>query len=230
MISLFLHNLVYPICNYNVFIFCACFRFWYISLTSCFRYGNTSGPESCTWSHNPDESIILDYDIWLVNGHPQMKHINPFEHQFSFDHHDILEMYLIFFAAYLFLVPIQIYALTRQKHMLPFLLTLCMAMEYVGVIFNLIHVFKFAFDGEGVDLLKVVGNFIDNVAQCIFMLLLLLIVKGWTITRMEIGTRSRIILFTLWGTYTIGNMALFIWNLVRNLKVIVKLSSLLLLL
>lgn len=116
------------------------------------------------------------------------------------------------------LVPVQLYALTRQKHMLPLLLTTCMSMEYVGIIFNLIHVLKFAFDGQGVDMLKVVGNFIDNVAQCIFMLLLLLIVKGWTITRMTLNMCTKIILFTIWTTYTVANMALFVWNLVSSLE------------
>ncbi|ELT95258.1 hypothetical protein CAPTEDRAFT_213971 [Capitella teleta] len=97
--------------------------------------------------------------------------------------------------------------------MLPLLLTICLCMEFVGVIFNFIHVFKFAFDGSGVELLKVTGNFIDNVAQCLFMLLLLLIVKGWTITRMSLTMKAKIILFTIWGTYTVSIMALFVWNL-----------------
>lgn len=52
-------------------------------------------------------------------------------------------------------------------------------------------------------------------AQCVFMLLLLLIVKGWTITRMDLSGRAKLTLFTIWVTYTVANMALFIWNLVR---------------
>ena len=190
---------------------CNC-RFWYISLVSC--HHNDTDSSACTWTYDSQRDIVIDYDIWLVNGHPLVKHINPFEHQFSFEHHDIFEVYLAFFIVYSLLVPIQMYALSRQKHMLPVLLTMCMAMEYVGIIFNLIHVLKFAFDGEGVDMLKVVGNFIDGVAQCIFMLLLLLIVKGWTITRMNLSARAKAILFTIWGTYTAASMGLFIWNLV----------------
>lgn len=178
-------------------------------------YHDTSNKSDCHWLNDEEQDITLDYDIWLVNGHPFMKHINPFEHQFSFENHDIFEMYLAFFIVYTFLVPIQLYALSKQKHMLPLILTTCMCMEYVGVIFNFIHVFKFAFDGYGVDLLKVTGNFIDMIAQCLFMLLLLLIVKGWTITRMNLGWKGRTILFTVWGTYTVANLALFIWNQVR---------------
>ena len=170
-------------------------------------YQDTSNQSACQWRADGDNDIEVEYDIWFVNGHPHKKHINPFEHQFSFENHDIFEMYLAFFIVYTFLVPIQLYALTKQKHMLPLILTTCMFMEYVGVIFNFIHVFKFAFDGYGVDLLKVTGNFIDMIAQCLFMLLLLLIVKGWTITRMTLSWRARAVLFTVWGTYTVANLA-----------------------
>lgn len=185
------------------------FRFWYLSIVAC--YHNTSSPDHCWWQPLPSSTDLqLHYDIWLVNGSPYTKHVNPFEHQFSFEMHDVVEIHLVFFLLYTFTVPIQLYALNRQKHIMPLILTTAMCMEYVGVVFNFIHVFKFAFDGEGVDLLHVVGNFIDQVAQCVFMLLLLLIVKGWTITRMDLNFRMRLTLFTLWGTYTVGNMALFI--------------------
>ena len=128
--------------------------------------------------------------------------------------HDVFEIHLVFLIVYTVLVPIQLYALSQQKHLLPLILTTCMAMEYVGVIFNFIHVLKFAFDGVGVDMLRVSGNFIDMFAQCLVMLVLLLVVKGWTITRMNLTLRARIFLFTVWGTYTAANLALFIWNLV----------------
>ena len=160
--------------------------------------------------------MMLDFDVWFVNGHPFVKHINPFEHQFSFEMHDVFEIYLAFFLVYLFLVPLQCYALHKQKHLLPMLLTMCICMEFMGVVLNQIHVLKFAFDGTGIEMFKVVGNFIDNAAQCLFMLLLLLIIKGWTITRMDLLWREKLVLFTTWTIYTMSTMALFIWNLVNS--------------
>jgi len=53
-------------------------------------------------------------------------------------------------------------------------------------------------------------------AQCLFMLLLLLIVKGWTITRMTLPTLTKLILFTVWTAYTAASVALFIWNQVSK--------------
>ena len=114
----------------------------------------------------------------------------------------------------MFLCPLQMYALTREKQLLPFILTISISMEFIGVFFNFLHVFKFAFDGQGVELLKLTGNCFDQLSQCMFMLLLLLIVKGWTITNRDLISRSKCMVFTVWITYTIANMALFIWNLV----------------
>jgi len=189
------------------------FSFWYVSMVGCSR--NSSDPESCFWLKDFSAGVIK-YNIWLVNGHPNLKHMNPFEHQFSFEMHDIFEMYAAFFFIYCLLVPVQLYALSKQRHLLPMLLTVCMCLEFVGVLFNLLHVLVFAFDGKGVELLGVVGNFVDNVAQCLFMLLLLLVVKGWTVTRMLLETRTKVVLFTLWGNYTVASMALFVWNLVSR--------------
>ena len=197
------------------------FSFWYVSMVGCSR--NSSDPESCFWRKESSTGAIK-YNIWLVNGHPNLKHMNPFEHQFSFEMHDIFEMYAAFFFIYCLLVPVQLYALSKQRHLLPMLLTVCMCLEFVGVLFNLLHVLVFAFDGKGVELLGVVGNFVDNVAQCLFMLLLLLVVKGWTITRMLLETRTKVVLFTLWGNYTVASMALFVWNLVSG-KDCVSLST-----
>lgn len=137
------------------------FRFWYISMVAC--YHNESHPSSCWWAHQ-NQDVLIDYDIWLVNGNPFTKHVNPFEHQFSFEYHDVFEIYLAFFIVYTLLFPIQVYALSRQKHVLPLILTVTMCMEYTGIIFNFIHVFKFAFDGTGVAMLNVVGNFVDQVS------------------------------------------------------------------
>ncbi|CAH1791741.1 unnamed protein product [Owenia fusiformis] len=185
-------------------------RFWFISLVSCYR--GDKGDTLCKWLHDSDEEIELEYDIWMVNGNPYTKHFNPFEHQFSFELHDVVEIYAIFLVAFIIIVPIQLYALRRQRHNLMRLLTACIILEFIGIVLNFIHFFKFAFDGEGSNLMKLAGNFIDMFAECLFMLLLLLIVKGWTITRQTLTTKSKILLFTAWTLYTAANIFLFIWN------------------
>lgn len=84
-------------------------RFWYLSFVACYRDSN------CSWKPL-EEEFSLDYDIWLVNGNPYSKNQNPLEYQFSFDNQDTVEIYLVFLACYMFLTPLQVYAVMRQKH------------------------------------------------------------------------------------------------------------------
>ncbi|OON24016.1 hypothetical protein X801_00071 [Opisthorchis viverrini] len=81
-------------------------RYWYLMLVACSR-----NPQTCQWvttalpnPDTPSSSIIstasLDYSIWLVNGAPRLQGFNKFEHQFSFEKHDSVEIYLVFFVLY----------------------------------------------------------------------------------------------------------------------------------
>jgi len=48
--------------------------FWYLALVSC------TLDDRCKWVPAVGQ-IRLHYDIWLVNGSPLAKYMNPFEHQ-----------------------------------------------------------------------------------------------------------------------------------------------------
>ncbi|XP_029645028.1 uncharacterized protein LOC115219095 [Octopus sinensis] len=189
-------------------------RFWYLSLAACHRNsGQNSQNKSmqCKWWQSPKD-IEIAYDIWLVNGHPSMKHINPFEHQFSFELHDVAEIYLIALLLYCILLGTWLRAYNKLiKHPVTKLLTLTIVLEMVGILLNCIHVIKFAFDGVGVNWLSVVGNGTDVLAECLFMLLVLVIAKGWAITNMYL--EGKWVIFSIWGLYTVLNAVLFVWNL-----------------
>lgn len=81
---------------------------------------------SCTW-HHLNESVDLQYDIWLVNGNPNASHHNALELQFSFDKQvwlvklilfvnvwilinlqNNLEISFLFLLIYVILVPLQV--------------------------------------------------------------------------------------------------------------------------
>lgn len=107
----------------NMLLFC--YRFWYISLVACHRPRG----QQCHWSYNSSIDLEVDYDIWFVNGNPENKHQNPFEHQFSFEMHDVLEIYLAFFLLNLFLLGVQLVVFRKTKHMLLRLITIVIALE-----------------------------------------------------------------------------------------------------
>ncbi|XP_076097602.1 integral membrane protein GPR180-like [Mytilus galloprovincialis] len=182
-------------------------RFWYLSMVACYR--NTTA-NNCSWVRS-SQNLELDYDIWLVNGDPASKHQNPFEHQFSFEDHDIVESYAVFFALYLIIIFIWLYAYFKQKHTITKILTASICLELTGISCNLLHWMIFSANGVGCYVLSVIGNAIDVISECLFMLTLLLITKGWTITSMELTGKP--IVFSIWGLYTLLNCVLFIWNL-----------------
>lgn len=55
------------------------------------------------------------------------------------------------------------------------------------------------------------------------MLLLLLLAKGWAITRLELTHKP--LVFTIWFIYGVVHVLLYVWNMVRHLyKVYYKFS------
>ena len=159
--------------------------------------------------------IDIDYDIWLVNGDPASKHLNPFEHQFSFEMHDVFEIYAIFTVLYIPTIIVWVYAYKQQVHLLTKMVTVCIGSEFVGVIFNFLHVLIFSFNGIGATWLKYLGNFLGIFSECLYMLVLLGIARGWAITHLKLQAKRQI--FCFWGIYTALNAIFFIVSLVSTL-------------
>lgn len=186
-----------------------------MSIVACYR--NTTN-KNCSWVSS-EENITIDYDIWLVNGDPIYKKWNPVEHQFSFEEHDIFETFMAFLGVYILIVPFYFYVYSKQRHSLTKFLLVITCTEAFGIFCNFIHVAVFASNGVGVKWIAVLGNAIDTLAQCLFMLSLLLLAKGWMITQHRI--RGKKVVFSLWGVYTLLNCILFLWNLVSLFLVII---------
>ncbi len=198
------HQFTYVISNLNQP------RFWYLSLVSCYRNLTT-----CDWENYDEVPQKLHYHINLVNGHPTKEHnsYSPFIYHFSYDKQNILEQCLIFFVIYIVLVPIQIIGSKKQTHPVTKLFTLSIIMEFISMCLILFHLVKFASDGKGNEGLKVAGDVFDVLSRTSFMLILLLLAKGWAVTRLEISTASWVALIFIWISYLILNFVLYVWNM-----------------
>lgn len=74
------------------------------------------------------------------------------------------------------------------------------------------HCLKFAFDGKGVEIAAIIGGVLDICSQTLLMLLLLLLAKGWAITRKEL--KNITLLFSVWALYGLVHVLLYVWDLV----------------
>ncbi|GAB6024907.1 hypothetical protein CHUAL_010013 [Chamberlinius hualienensis] len=182
-------------------------RFWYVSMVACRR---TEPLTNCTWVHDPDLDIVIDYDIWLVNGNPYKKDQNQFEYQFSFEKQNVIEIYIVFLMLNLGLIILQVYAGTQQKHPIILLLSGTILLALFGNIFHLIHYLKFSNDGEGIEGVGVVGDICDILSECMFVLILLLLAKGWAITLRKL-TGKFIIGFVM-ALYIGSSILLYAWK------------------
>lgn len=111
----------------------------------------------------------------------------------------------------MFLTPLQVYAVMRQKHPVPKLFTAGLAFALCGILLNVFHCLKFAFDGKGFESAAIVGGILDICSQTLLMLLLLLLAKGWAITRKELTWRP--LLFSVWAFYGLVHVLLYVWDL-----------------
>ncbi|CAG9578901.1 unnamed protein product [Danaus chrysippus] len=191
-------------------------RYWYVSIVSCYL-----DEETCSWHHysgapSKDNTTLtdipqtLEYDFWLVNGSPNLSIYNSMLYQFSFDRQNTLELYLMFWLCYIILLPVQIYAVRTQRHPVTKLFTSSLVLEFIALCFNVLHTVKFAADGEGFEGLSVAGDILDILSRTLFMLLLLLLAKGWAVTRLELTYKP--LVFGVWLVYGVVHILLYVWN------------------
>ncbi|XP_066260308.1 transmembrane protein 145 isoform X1 [Euwallacea similis] len=192
------HQFTYVIQDFNES------AFWYVSLVACY-HTNTN---TCDW-HHYETSAEIEYDIWLVNGNPNSSAFTTY--QFSFDRQNTLELYIIFWICYVILVPLQCHAVKIQKHPVTRLFTASLLLEFIALCLNLLHTLKFALNGEGFPKIQMTGDICDILSRTSFMLLLLLLAKGWAVTRLELTWKP--LVFAIWLCYGVVHILLYVWNL-----------------
>ncbi|XP_033125858.1 transmembrane protein 145-like [Anneissia japonica] len=186
-------------------------RYWFLTLLACYPYDNQSASRNCTWAQSSPDTVV-DYNIWLINGYPNGSfNFNPFKFQFSYEQQTLLQMFMVFAFLYTILFPAQITAQCGQSHPLVKLLTLCLFLEYIGVVCYFIHYVLYAVNGAGMTWLEHLGQLFQVAMQCCFMLLLLLLAKGWTITRTDIHQKKLVL--GVWAMYSIFYVFLYFWQM-----------------
>mmetsp|Transcript_28997 Transcript_28997/g.72543 ORF Transcript_28997/g.72543 Transcript_28997/m.72543 type:complete len:815 (-) Transcript_28997:282-2726(-) len=172
-------------------------RFFFIAGANCNRL---CADENC------DGSIDIEYDITFTNGykwhnkHFSADEIGVVETMWTFS---ILQVLL---CAFFWYVRWQLKKVHKYHHTVKMLgasiaLALLAHLCFVG------HYFRFAFDGIGVPDLIFLGRLWQGASETVFLLLLIMLAKGWTICCRKISARGRVkiaVFGTVYGCVSIS--------------------------
>lgn len=192
--------------------------FWFLLLLSCQRQfiseniskGNNS-LSNCTWKPTEHLKSLISYDIWLVNGHPTSgsNSFIDFDHQFSFEQQNLF-IYIALNVVYLILLVVQLFALSNQKvRGLNWLFTVSLAIQCLAYFFFCLHKIVFAHNGKGFETLCTVADVMKIMSTALFMLFVLMIAKGYPITKQEIFSKTMLLI--IWSIYTFIKIILYVW-------------------
>uniref|UniRef100_A0A5K3FFD7 GpcrRhopsn4 domain-containing protein n=1 Tax=Mesocestoides corti TaxID=53468 RepID=A0A5K3FFD7_MESCO len=174
-------------------------RFWYLSLIACYRNMTTCEWETSALPHpgavgppinkegnstevTPVADLLggqqfvpaqMKYDIWMVNGVPRLRDYYRFEHQFSFEYHDIFEINLTFGVLYLFLGIILHIKYKGEYEPLACLLFTHIWLYVAAATLHAIHLAAYAFDGKGACALLYIGNVLGCASETVLLILIL---------------------------------------------------------
>ncbi|GAM23190.1 hypothetical protein SAMD00019534_063650 [Acytostelium subglobosum LB1] len=153
-------------------------------------------------------SLNMDYEFtWLNAG-------NIWKRQFSNDDQGLEQMYLTYFWFFLLLAVYSCYSgwvltTTKSYHPIVKLLTISVVLEFLSVFILLIHYGAYSHDGVGAKGLLGFGELLDLASQLTFIMLLILIAKGWAISRITIEEKP--IILGVMGVLSALYLIMFIW-------------------
>ena len=89
-----------------------------------------------------------------------------------------------------------------------------MILEYVSIFLLLLHYGTYAHNGVGLVVLLKLGQVLSIVSRCFFMLMLLLVAKGWTISREELTKKWAVVALVL--MYLSIAVAILVWSYAKE--------------
>jgi len=133
------------------------------------------------------ESFSLSYDAHFVQHHqPQ------WNKEAGVNDRGLNTMYLFYLIVYIGLFSIQLYAYQVYKiqqyiHQIIKLLTATIGFQLFGVLFHFVNWMIFTETGKQQLFFEIASSFLDVFATVAFLLLLLVLSQGWTISRFEVA-------------------------------------------
>ncbi|KAK7868393.1 hypothetical protein R5R35_013680 [Gryllus longicercus] len=172
-------------------------RWWYIAASHC----------------NSSVGIYLKFKLRMTNGNE-----GDFWHEhFSADELYILPILMSFFVAYVFLLVAVGFCTVELKsrkmyHATYKLFVASVVLQETGISIQTIVYIKHALNGRGISKIRTLGRLLEAISETIFLLLLLLLAKGFTVTRGRLRLASTVKLTVFMCLYTVSYLVIFIYE------------------
>ncbi|XP_018326624.1 transmembrane protein 145, partial [Agrilus planipennis] len=172
-------------------------RWWFIAISNC---GGNKG-------------INVKYKLLMTNGPPG----DYWHEHFSADEFYVLPVLLAYSVAYSFLLLAVIVCTIELKarqllHSTYKLFTSSVIIQFFGVVFKTLAYMKFAFNGLGSPKLKTFGEILMACSETCFLLVLILLAKGYTVTRGRLSVKSGVKVTIFMCIYSVTYICLFVYQ------------------
>ncbi|KAH7732117.1 Rhodopsin-like GPCR protein transmembrane domain containing protein [Aphelenchoides avenae] len=185
-------------CHANRSFFSMRPRWWYMAVGNC----------------DAKNGLYLEYSILMTNAEPS----NRWFHHFSFDEFYVLPI-CIFFMVVELLVLIAAVVFTcilKARNLLHTTYKLflhALAFELVSVVMLWFHYDRYADDGYGFPMIRYFGLLSRQLGTVLFVFLLLLVAKGYTITRAKISRLSTLKVMCFISVFLLLQTLAVIWEM-----------------
>ncbi|XP_078674377.1 transmembrane protein 145-like [Branchiostoma floridae x Branchiostoma belcheri] len=177
-------------------------RLWHLSFVPC--RCNQSQTSNCTWVNSTNENGELSYDIWLVNGNPNSTQTDFLYYQLSYETQYVSIILLTYMTLYLIFLSVLSCGHRRHSHTIIRVFVASILLEWFGISLHFLHLAIYTFDGAGVLPVKHFGEVVDTVSQCMFMALLLLLGRGWTVTKVHVEHKTFLVVIVTYSLVDVG--------------------------
>uniref|UniRef100_A0A3B3TXA5 Transmembrane protein 145 n=1 Tax=Poecilia latipinna TaxID=48699 RepID=A0A3B3TXA5_9TELE len=169
-------------------------RWWYIALSKC-----------------GGDGLQLEYEMKLTNGQ------SFWTQHFSADEFGILETDITFLVIFTLVFLLSCYFAYNLKgrqllHTTYKMFMMAAGVEVLSLMFHCVYWGLYARDGVGNGSLKILGKLLFSVSFLVFLLMLILLGKGFTVTRARISHSGSVKLSIYMTVYTITYVILFIYE------------------
>ncbi|KAF5277848.1 hypothetical protein FQR65_LT15911 [Abscondita terminalis] len=172
-------------------------RWWFIAVSNC----------------NGTKGIHIKYRILMTNGPPG----DYWHEHFSADQFYILPVLVAYSVAYSLLILAILICTVELKsrqllHSTYKLFVLSVIIQFFGIVLQTAAYLKFAVNGIGAPTAKTFGNMMMGCSETCFLLMLLLLAKGYTVTRGRLRLGASVKLTIFMCLYSVTYICIFIYE------------------